>query len=156
MRFAIAGNAGTATTTAASAGLIELYQPAALPLGAPRIYEWEIGPQANSADETYGVQLRRYNAGTPTITTVVAAAQLDVRGAAATALTLGGCGLTVTWTTGGATCMRTGYHLRGGYRWVSIPGGEFTIEPRATYAIDLEYIFAQGSSVQGGTIMFDE
>ena len=58
--------------------------------------------------------------------------------------------------TAGVTLGEWGYHMRGGYRWVAIPGGELVVPLTFSNGILLEYFFAQGTAVQNASLMFDE
>ena len=139
----------TPSTTAATAGIIKVDQGATL--SSITIYQWAIGPHANSADENYTVRLKRQTtAGTWTATTPN---PTDAHSGACTAT----AGFTSTAAgTAGVELGRYGYHMRGGYLYTSIPGGEFLVLLAAAAGIILEYIFAQGTSVQDPTIWFRE
>lgn len=151
MQYSASGNAGAASTTAASAGIIKIDNPAASTMAAARIYEWKIGPQANSADNTYGVRVKRQTtAGT---WTAVTARPLDAKAGAA--VTTAGVASTVAGTAD-VELDRTGFHMRGGYRWVAVPGGELVVPLVFSNGIIIEYIFAQGTDVLSGNIMFNE
>lgn len=156
MKYSSFGNAGVATATAASSGLNDIYQPAAAPMGCPTIYGFSIGPQANSADETYGVRLKRYSGTGPTFTAVTASPNDTPGGVVPIAKTLCGVAQTVAHGTAGVELWRSGYHMRAGLAWTAIPGGEWLVNLSVSNAILLEYVFAQGSSVQGSTILFWE
>ena len=151
MKYSVFGAAGAASTTAATAGIMKVDNPAASTMAAAKIYEWSVGPAANSADETYGVQMKRqstagtWTAVTPSPLDAKAGASVTTAGRASTAA--GSAGVVLgTW----------GYHLRGGYRWVSIPGGELTVPLVFSNGILLEYYFAQGTAVQDASFFFDE
>lgn len=151
MRYGVFGAAGAASITAATAGIMKVDNPAASTMAAAKIYEWTIGPAANSADETYGVQMKRQStAGT---WTAVTPSPFDAKASAS--VTAAGRVSTAAGTAG-VVLGTYGYHLRGGYRWVSIPGGELVVPLVFSNGIILEYYFAQGTSVQDATIMFDE
>jgi hypothetical protein len=151
MRYTVFGAAGAASTTAATAGIQKVDNPSASTMAAAKIYEWSIGPAANSADETYGVELKRqstagtWTAVTPSPNDPKAGASVTAAGRASTAAGTAGVVLG-TW----------GYHMRGGYRWVAVPGGEYVVPLTFSNGILLEYYFAQGTSVQDANIMFDE
>lgn len=151
MKYSVFGAAGAASTTAATAGIMKVDNPAASTMAAAKIYEWSVGPAANSADETYGVEMKRqstagtWTAVTPSPLDAKAGASVTTAGRASTAA--GSAGVVLgTW----------GYHLRGGYRWVSIPGGELTVPLVFSNGILLEYYFAQGTAVQDASFFFDE
>lgn len=151
MQYSAGGNAGAASTTAATAGLIKLDNPAASTMAAAKIYEWKVGPQANSADENYGLRIKRQStAGT---WTAVTARPTDEK--AGGAVTTAGIASTAAGTAG-VELDRVGFHMRGGYRWVAVPGGELTVPLTFSAGILIEYVFAQGTSVLGGNVMFNE
>ena len=151
MRYSSFGAAGAASTTAATAGIMKVDNPAASTMAAAKLYEWCVGPAANSADETYGVQMKRQStAGT---WTAVTASPLDPKASAA--VTTAGRASTAAGTAG-VVLGTWGYHMRGGYRWVSIPGGELVNPLTFSNGMLLEYYFAQGTSVQDATLFFDE
>lgn len=151
MKYNVFGAAGAANTTAATAGLISINNPASTSAVSPKIYEWSIGPGANSADETYSVRIKRnttagtYSAVTPSPLDKKAGVSLTVAGVAQTAA--GGTDVEMG---------RWGYHMRGGYRWVAIPGGEYAVYPVFSNGIFIEYIFCQGTSIQEPSLWFDE
>jgi hypothetical protein len=151
MKYGAAGAAGAASTTAATAGLLKVDNPASTTMAAAKIYEWSVGPAANSADETYGVRMKRQStAGT---WTAVTPSPLDAKAGAS--VTTSGRASTAAGTAGVALG-EWGYHMRGGYRWVAVPGGELVVPLVFSNGILLEYFFAQGTSVQNATIHFDE
>jgi hypothetical protein len=151
MKYAVFGNAGAASTSAATAGIVKVDNPAASTMAPAKIYEWEVGPQANSADETYGIRGKRQStAGT---WTAVTPSPIDPKGSGS--VTTAGVASTAAGTAG-VELGRFGFHQRGGYRWVSIPGGEWINPLVFSNGIIVEYIFAQGTSVNGATLYFDE
>lgn len=151
MRYSVFGAAGAANTTAATAGLMRVSNPASTTMAAAKIFEWSVGPGANSADETYGVRIKRMTtAGTYTSVTP---SPLDLKASAS--VTAGGAAQTAAGGTD-VELARWGYHMRGGYRWVAIPGGEFVVPLVFSNGIFLEYYFAQGTSVQEPSFFFDE
>jgi hypothetical protein len=135
MKYGVFGAAGAANSTAATAGLMKVDNPAS----------------TTSADDTYGVQMKRQSTAgtwtgvTPSPTDAKAGASVTSAGRASTAAGTAGVVLG-TW----------GYHMRGGYRWVAVPGGELVVPLVFSNGILLEYYFAQGTSVQDATIYFDE
>jgi len=150
-KYVASGAAGAASTTAATAGILKLDNPSASTMAAAKIYEWEIGPAANSADETYLVQAKRQStAGT---WTAVTPSPLDAKTGAS--VTTAGRASTAAGTAG-VVLGQWGFHMRGGYRWVAIPGGELVVPLTFSNGIILEYVFAQGTSVLNGSIFFDE
>lgn len=153
MLFTVAGNAGSANTTAATAGLAAIYNPSSTSTVFSKIKEFEVGPQANSADNTYGIQLKRFT-GTVGVGTAFTPSAND--GHTATALTIAYVAQTTAFGTPGVVLASFGYHMRGGYRYVPIPGAEFAVQGLFGAAIVLSYIFTQGTDVQSATIVFDE
>jgi hypothetical protein len=152
-KYSVAGNAGSANTTAATAGLAALYNPASTSTVQCHIVEFEIGPQANSADNTYGVQLKRFT-GTVGVGTGFTPSAND--GHSTTSLALAYTAQTTAFGTPGVVLASFGYHMRGGYRYVPIPGGEFTLQGLFGAAIVLSYIFTQSTDVQSVTIVYEE
>jgi hypothetical protein len=153
MLYTVAGNAGAANTTAATAALAAIYNPASVSTVGSKIKEWEIGPQSNSADENYGVQLRRQS-GTVGVGTAFTPSAND--GHTTTALTVAYTTQTTAFGTPGVVILKCGYHMRGGYRYVPIPGAEHALQLLFGAGITLEYTFTQGTSVQSASIVFDE
>ena len=150
-KYAVFGNAGTANVTAATAGIIKVDNPAASTMASAKIYEFAIGPAGNSADETYAIRAKRQTtAGT---WTAVTPSPLD--GKVSASVTTAGVASTAAGTAG-VELGRWGYHLRGGYRWVAITGGELVVPLVFSNGIILEYIFAQGTTVQSAEMYFDE
>jgi len=151
MNYAVLGNAGAASTTAATAGIVKVDNPAASTMAAAKIYEWSIGPQANSADNTYGIRMKRQTtAGT---WTAVTPSPLDAKAGAS--VTAAGVASTAAGSAG-VVLGQWGFHQRGGYRLVTIPGGEWAVPLVFSNGIILEYIFAQGTDVNGATLFFNE
>lgn len=151
-RYAVAGNAGAASATAATAGIVQLSNPASATMAAAKLYEWAIGPQANSADNTYGIRLKRgTSAGTWTAVTAFAT---DPKASAS--VTNGWVASTAASTPVTGVPGQWGFHQRGGYRWVSIPGGEVQVALTFSCSLFLEYIFCQGTDVNSGTMYFEE
>lgn len=153
MLYTVAGNAGTANITAATSGLAAIYNPSATSTVGSKIKEWEIGPQSNSADENYGVQLKRYS-GTVGVGTAFTPSAND--GKTSTSLTVAYVAQTTAFGTAGVVILKVGYHMRGGYRYVPIPGAEHSLQMLFGVAIVLEYTFTQGTSVQSASIVYDE
>lgn len=151
MKYVASGNAGAASTTAATAGIIKVDNPSSTTMAAAKIYEFEIGPAANSADNTYAVRVKRqstagtWNSVTPSPLDAKAGASVSTAGTGSTAA-----------GTAGVSLGLFAFHMRGGYRWQSIPGGEFVVPLVFSNGIIIEYSFAQGSDVNCGTIFFDE
>ena len=148
--YAIFGNAGAASTTAATAGILKVDNPSSTTMAGAKIYQFGLGPGANSADETYQIRIKRQTtAGTWTAVTPSpldkASASVSSAGSASTAAGSAGVEL---W--------RMGYHMRAGLAWTFIPGGELINAYAFSNGLIAEYVFAQGTSVQGGVIYFSE
>lgn len=140
----------TPSTTAAAAGICKVDQGATL--SSITLYYFSIGPHANSADETYAVRLKRQTTA-GTWTNAQTPAPLDNHTGACTATAA-----TVSSAAGTAAAIlgEFNYHMRGGYAWTAIPGGEMNVLLAAAAGIILEYTFAQGTSVQDPTFHFKE
>lgn len=140
----------TPSTTAATAGIIKLDLTGTI--CSPVLYFFSIGAHANSADEMYTVRLKRQTTA-GTWTNAQTPAPLDKHSGASVAT-----GATVSSAAGTASDIlgEFGYHLRGGYAWTAIPGGELGVLIAANAGIILEYSFAQGTSVQDATFQFRE
>lgn len=151
MKYVVSGVGGAASVTAATAGIIKVDNPAASTMAAAKVYEWALGPGANSADNTYGVRAKRqstagtWTAATPSPIDAKAAASVTTAGTISTAA-----------GTAGVVLGQWGFHMRGGYRWVAIPGGELVVPLTFSNGIILEYIFAQGTDVLEAELYFDE
>src|ERR1700752_5129948 len=142
MKYNVFGTTGTANPTAATAGMLTINNPGSVSALCAKIYEWSLGPAGNSADNTYGVSLQRQTtAGT---FTSVTPSPLDKKASAS--LTLGG---RISSAAGGADVEvgRWGFHMRGGYRWVSIPGGEYAVSGVFSNGLFLQCIFSQGTDI---------
>lgn len=148
-KYNVQGNAGAASATAATAGLGKIEQPAGTTI--MKILGFVVGPQANSADNTYGVELKRQTtAGTWTTQTPAPTDALYRASAAvgATISTVAGAASTILW--------RGGFHMRAGLQIVPIPGAEWFVTVTVSNGVILEYIFAQGTDVNSITMTFEE
>lgn len=145
--------AGAASTTSATAGLIAVYNPTAAPGGGSKIFEWSVGPGANSADENYSVRLRR---ATTVSTWGTAITPGDTGPRLSTALSLAGSNSSARGTLTAGNVGTWGFHMRGGYRWVAVPGGEICNDYTVSHGVELEYFFAQGTSVLEPCMFFAE
>ncbi|HSY52450.1 MAG TPA: hypothetical protein VLC46_26855 [Thermoanaerobaculia bacterium] len=138
--------------TAATTQNVILYNPASATMSAPKVYEFSIGPAGNSADNTYVVRAIR-SSTTGTFTNSITPSPLDAKASACVAL----CKNTSSAAATVATELgRWGFHMRGGYRWVAIPGGELVIDLVFSHGITWDTTFAQGSDVMNWNIFFDE
>jgi len=151
MKYVVFGNAGSANTTAATAGIVKVDNPASATMAAAKIYEFAIGPQANSADNTYGIRAKRQTtAGT---WTAVTPSPLDAKAGAS--VTTAGVASTAAGSAG-VELGRWGFHMRAGFRFVAIPGGELVVPLVFSNGIILEYVFCQGTDVLSAELFFDE
>jgi hypothetical protein len=147
------GAAGVASATAATAGLIKIDNPASGDLSAAIIREFSIGPDSNSEDSTYAVQLKRQTtAGTWTSTTPNA---VDARNTVASIATAGRAS-TAAGSASSVIAGPFGFHHNGGIRVVPVPGFEWTLNPTASNGIILEYLTIQGTAVNVAAFMFTE
>ena len=153
INYAATTGAGVAAnSTAANAAVLGVYNPTAAPGGGSKIFEWEIGPAGNSADDTYSIRAKR---ATTLSTWATAITPSDIGPRGTTALTLVGATSTARGSAG-ANLGVWGFHMRGGYRWVSIPGGELQNDYTINHGIELEYSFAQSSDSMVATVFFSE
>jgi len=142
----------TMNTTAATAQQIICYNAGSAPIGVFRIYEWSCGPAGASADTTYGLAAVRTTTG-GTFTNAITPDPLDSKTGAS--LVLSKCTSSAA-ATPGVYLGQWGFHMRGGYRWVAIPGGELQVASAANYGIALICTYAQGSDTMGFTVYFEE
>jgi hypothetical protein len=139
-------------TTAATAGNVNVINPASTTMAAAKVYEWSAGPAANSADNTYTVKaIRQSTAGT--FTNAITPSPLDAKAGAST--TAANNTQTAAPTLG-VELGRWGFHMRGGYRWVAIPGGELVVPLVFSNGIQWSTTFAQGSDVLNWNVFFNE
>lgn len=139
-------------TTAGTAQNVHIYNPAATTTVDSRIYEFSVGPAANSADNNYTIRALR-TSSTGTFTNAITPSPLDAKASAANTITKNTSSAAAT---GGAELGRWGFHMRGGYRWVAIPGGELVLTPTFSNGIAFDTVFAQGSDVCTWSVFFDE
>lgn len=139
-------------TTAATTQNVIVYNPASTTTVASRIYEFSVGPHANSADNTYTIRAIR-TTSTGTFTNSITPDPTD---------TLAGACNTLTKNTSSAAAStgvelgRWGFHMRGGYRWVAIPGGELVLDRVFSHGVTWDTVFAQGSDTVDWSVWFDE
>jgi len=151
-RYSINGNAGAASTTAATAGIIKAEATAAT---RNSLYEWDFGSAAAAApvDQNYLIRLKRYNtsAGTWTGATPVA---LDAADPAA--VSVGGVASTAVGTAG-SILFSVGVNARAGFRWVAIPDSEFINPAVVSNGIQLEYAaISGGTDINNATFLIQE
>jgi hypothetical protein len=152
MKYVVSTIGPGMNTTAATAGNVKIDNPAASTMAAAKIYEWSAGPAANSADNNYTVKaIRQSTAGT--WTNAVTASPLDAKAGASVTTA---ANTQTAAGTGGVELGRWGFHMRGGYRWVAIPGGELVVPLTFSNGIRFETTFAQGSDVLNWSVAFDE
>lgn len=150
-KFSISGNAGAASTTAATAGIIKLEATAAT---RGFLYEWDIFSAAAAApvDQNYEVRLKRQTtAGTWTAATP---APLDTADAAA--VCVGGVASTAAGTAS-TVIANFGFNARAGFRWVAIPDSEIVVPATASNGVILEYTAVSGGTdINGATFLYME
>lgn len=152
MNYVASGIGPGMNTTAATAGNVNILNPASATMAAAKLYEWSAGPAANSADNTYTVKaIRQSTVGT--FTNAITPAPIDAKAGAA--VTLANNTQTVAPTLG-TELGRWGFHMRGGYRWVAIPGGELVVPLVFSNGIQIATTFAQGSDVLNWALFFNE
>lgn len=139
-------------TTAATTQQIIVYNPAATTTVSSRIYEFSVGPAANSADNNYTVRAIR-TTSTGTFTNAITPSPLDVLGSAANTLTKSTSSAAAAT---GVELGRWGFHMRGGYRWVAVPGGELVLNRLFSAGITWDVTFAQGTDNAVWSVFFDE
>jgi len=139
-------------TTAATTQNVIVYNPASTTTVSSRIYEWSVGPSGNSADNTYTVRAIRTTT-TGTFTNAITPSPLDSLGNSCNTLTKNTSSAAAST---GVELGRWGFHMRGGYRWVAIPGGELVLTRTFSYGIAWDTTFAQGSDVCNWSVWFDE
>src|SRR5258708_5269011 len=122
MRYAVSAIGPGMNTSAATSGNVHIANPSSATMAAAKLYEWSAGPEANSGDEIYTVIGIRET--TKPTYTLVTPSPLDAKASAS--VTIAGRVQTVAPTLG-VELGRWGFHMRGGYRWVSIPGGELVV-----------------------------
>jgi hypothetical protein len=143
-------------TTAATAQNVILYNPASATMVSAKVYEWSAGPHANSADNTYTITaLRTTTTGTFTNTITPRPLSVQTGGTETACVSLFKNTSSAAATTG-SEVGRWGWHMRGGYRWVAIPGGELATTLIFSAGITFSTVFAQGSDQHDWSVWFDE
>lgn len=153
MSYAAHAAAGAASITSATAALIGIYNPASATMTSAQLYQFMVGPGANSADENYSVRIRR-NSTVSTWTTAITPADNGPKATAS--ISLAGAASTARGTLTAGNQGGWGFHMRGGMAWTAIPGGEMCATFSFDDGLELEYFFAQGTSVLEPTFMFRE
>jgi hypothetical protein len=139
-------------TAAATTQNVIIYNAAAAITACARVYEFSVGPAANSADNIYTIRALRTTT-TGTFTNAITPSPLDAKVGACSSLFKN----TSTAAAGvGVELGRWGFHMRGGYRWVAIPGGELVVANALNYGITWDTTFAQGSDVMNWSVWFEE
>jgi len=152
MKYVMSSIGPGLNTTAATTQNVIVYNPAATTTVNSKIYEFSVGPAGNSADNTYTIRAIR-SSTTGTFTNAITPSPLDVKASAANTITKNTSSAAATVAT---ELGRWGFHMRGGYRWVAIPGGELVLNPLFTSGITFDTTFAQGSDVCNWSVFFDE
>lgn len=148
-KYTMSGNAGAATATAASAGLGKVEQGATPTV--VKVLGFVVGPQASSADNVYGIRLKRqttqgsFTGATPNPTDANMRAASSTGGVAGTSA---GTASTELW--------RGGFHMRAGIQIIPIPGAEWFVTPTTCNSVLLEYIYAQAADVNSVAFTFEE
>lgn len=154
MKYSVFGPCtGVTGGSSATSGIMQINNPASATMALPKIYEWEVGPGGNSADNTYTVRLKRATTA-GTWATAVTPAPLDKKAAAC--ITIASSANMSAQGGVDVELGRWGFHMRGGYRWVAIPGGEYVLPAAFSNAIFLEWIFGQGTDNMNANLFFDE
>jgi hypothetical protein len=152
MRYVASGIGPGLNTTAATTQNVILYNPASTTTVSSRVYEFSVGPHANSADNTYTIRALRTTT-TGTFTNAITPSPLDTLAGACNSLFKNTSSVAATT---GVELGRWGFHMRGGYRWVAIPGGELTLNRLFSAGITWDTVFAQGSDACDWSVFFDE
>lgn len=152
MRYVASGVGPGMNTTAATAQNVILFNPASATMACAKIYEWSAGPHANSADNTYTVTCLRTST-TGTFTNSITPSPLDPRPTGSVSLFKNTSSAAATT---GVEVGRWGWHMRGGYRWVGIPGGELAVALTFSNGLTFSTAFAQGSDQHDWSVWFDE
>jgi len=148
-KYNVQGNAGAASATAATAGMGKIEQPAGTTI--MKILGFVVGPQANSADNTYGVHLKRQTAGGTWTAQIPQPLDANMRAAAAV-----GALVATSAGSAGVELWRGGFHQRAGLQIVPIPGAEWLNTPTACFGMVLEYLFAQSTDVNSVSLTYEE
>lgn len=152
MKYVASGIGPGLNTTAATAQNVILYNPASATMAAAKVYEFSVGAHANSADNMYTIRALR-SSTTGTFTNAITPSPLDAKAGASVSLFKNTSSAAATT---GVELGRWGFHMRGGYRWVAIPGGELVVPLTFSNGITWDTVFAQGSDAMDWAVFFDE
>lgn len=152
MKYVASGIGPGLNTTAATTQNVILYNPASTTTVASRVYEFSVGPHANSADNIYTVRAIR-TTSTGTFTNAITPSPVDTLAGACNSLFKNTSSAAAST---GVELGRWGFHMRGGYRWVAIPGGELVLDRVFSHGITWDTVFAQGSDACDWSVWFDE
>jgi hypothetical protein len=152
MNYVASGVGPGMNTTAATAQNIILYNAASATALGALVYEWSAGPHANSADNTYTVFAIRTST-TGTFTNSITPQALQGNGSASVMLFKNTSSAAATTAN---ELGRWGWHMRGGYRWVAVPGGELVTSIVFTNGITWSTTFAQGSDQHDWSVWWRE
>lgn len=151
--YSAGGAAGTASATAATAGLIKIDNPGSGDLSVAQISSFFVGPQSNSEDSTYSIQLKgQTTAGTWTSVTARAS---DPRCTVA-AVTTCARASTAAGTAGNIIGGPWGFHHNGGIRIVFEPEARPCLTATASNGLIIEYVTVQGTAINAACITFLE
>lgn len=149
-KYMMSGNAGAAATAAATAGIAKVVQGTTVTVA--KLLGFVLGPMANSADNTYGIQLLRVS--THGAWTGVTPSPLDANMRASAC---SGGVVATSAGTAGVELWRGGFHMRAGIQIVPIPGAEWFITPTICNSATLQYVTqAQGTDIMAAAMTFEE
>ncbi len=152
MKYIVSSPGPAMNTTAATAGNVDVINPASTTMAAAKIYEWSAGPAGASQDNTYAVKaIRQSSLGT--WTNAITPSPLDAKAAAS--VTLANNTQTAAPSLG-VELGRWGWHQRGGYRWQAILGGELVVPLTFSNGILWSTIFAASNDAFAWNIFFEE
>lgn len=148
-KYTMSGNAGAASVTAATAGLGKVEEGATTTVS--KILGFVVGPQASSADNTYGIRLKRQSTSGTFTGSTPSPTDANMRASACSGGTAG-----TSAGTAGVELWRGGFHMRAGIQIVPIPGAEWMVTPTTCNSVLLEYIFTQSTDVNSVAFTFEE
>src|SRR4051794_24060883 len=112
MKYVMSSIGPGLNTTAGTTQNVIVYNPAASTMAAAKVYEFSVGPAANSADNTYTIRAIRTST-TGTFTNSITPDPLDAKAGACVTLSKNTSSAAAT---AGVELGRWGFHMRGGYR----------------------------------------